>query len=100
MLEVALGQLETEVRGITRDIREVKNMLSTRYVSIEEFRPVKSLAYGLVGTVLLGVLVAVLALVVRSSGDHSPVIYQMAPNQPQPAPAVAPTAPPLPIPYP
>ena len=36
-----------------------------KYVTLEAFKPVQKLAYGLVGAVLLGVLIALLALVIK-----------------------------------
>ena len=54
----------TEIAGIKEDIKEIKKMLECSYVTIKEFSPVRAIAYGLVGTISLAVLGALIALVV------------------------------------
>lgn len=48
-------------------IGQLRKEIKECYVTKDEFTPVKLIAYGLVSTILLGVLGAMMALVVRAS---------------------------------
>ncbi len=50
---------------IKRDIAEIKEKLDQKYVSKEEFEPIKRIVYGLVGIVLTGVVVSIINVVVK-----------------------------------
>lgn len=66
-----LGKLRHELDTADRDIESKVSILETKvdrtYVKLIEFEPVRKIVYGLVGAVLLSVIAAVLALVIRSS---------------------------------
>lgn len=49
-----------------QDISDLKNELEGKYVTQEAFMPVQRLVYGLVGVVLLSVIGALVAIVVRT----------------------------------
>lgn len=50
---------------IQKDITEIKEKLERDYVTRQEFNPVKNVVYGMVGTMLLAVLGAIVALVIK-----------------------------------
>ena len=52
-----LERLETEVKNFRES--------AAKYVRIEEFLPIQRLVYGMVGLILTGFLVAIIALVVK-----------------------------------
>ena len=56
------------VRGFEEFKREIRNeikSLKNTYVTKAEFQPVRNIAYGFVGTVLLAVVGAVITLVIK-----------------------------------
>lgn len=60
--------LETTLKYIQRDIEEIKGDIKDMkedYITQAEFKPVKSLVYGLVSLTLTAVVGALLALVVK-----------------------------------
>ena len=60
-LKISFGKVETNIFTILSGIDEIKN----GYVRREEFTPVKSLVYGLVGVILTGCGAAILALILK-----------------------------------
>lgn len=50
---------------IQKDITEIKEKLERDYVTRQEFNPVKNVVYGMVSTMLLAVLGAIVALVIK-----------------------------------
>lgn len=71
MLELVQGRrfLDLErVPLICRDIAQIKEMLEKQGKSLvtqDQFWPVKTLVYGMVGIILMGVVVALMALVIK-----------------------------------
>lgn len=61
---VNLALMGNDLRYIKEKVTEVAENVNRNYVTKEEFGPVKSLVYGLVGIVLTSVVVAIVALVV------------------------------------
>jgi len=59
--------IATKLDYIQRDIEEIKQKLEGEYVTQDEFDPVKKIVYGMVGVVLLAVIGALVALVMRTS---------------------------------
>jgi hypothetical protein len=59
VLDAALSHLEI-------DVREIKTTIKERYVKRIEFEPVKGLVYCLVAGVLLAVMAAILAAVIKT----------------------------------
>lgn len=57
--------LANDVSYIRRDVTEIKNKLDQEYVTKEAFEPVKKLVYGLVCLILIGVVTAILAIVLK-----------------------------------
>ncbi len=50
---------------IQRDIKEIKERLEDEYVTRQEFQPIKNIVYGMVGIILMSVIGALLALILR-----------------------------------
>ena len=50
---------------IKEDIKEIKEIMNSRYVSKEEFDPIKKIVYGVVGLLLTSIVVALVALVLK-----------------------------------
>ena len=53
-----------DISHIKEDITEIKTLLEKNFVTTKEFNPVRAIAYGLVGTICLAVIGALIALVV------------------------------------
>lgn len=71
-LHIDNADLKTEVaiiyeklKTIDQTLIEIKTKLDADYVKHEEFTPVKSIAFGLVGTIVLGVVGALVAMVLQ-----------------------------------
>lgn len=66
-----LGYIEKDLRVMQQDIKDVKVLLQHDYVTKEVFDVrvgrLEKLAYGAVATILLAVLTAGLALIIRAS---------------------------------
>ena len=66
-----LGKLRHELDTADRDIESKVSVLEAKvdrtYVKLIELEPVRKIVYGLVGAVLLSVIAALLALVIRNS---------------------------------
>jgi len=60
-----LGRLDERTKLLMAAVEEIKLKLASAYVTQEEFKPIKTIVYGLVGLVLTGVFVALLDIVVR-----------------------------------
>jgi site-specific recombinase len=59
------GGVLASIKYIQRDIAEIKAKLDDKYVTKDEFDPVKRLVYGMAGAILLAVVAALLSLVIR-----------------------------------
>jgi hypothetical protein len=57
-------ELLVKMEDLKCSVNEINGSLNARFVSRDEFNPVRSIVYGLVGTSLLAVVGALLALVV------------------------------------
>ena len=67
-VEVQLALLVQEVKRLGDDIKDIKDLSKTDrtlYVTKDEFAPVKTLVYGMVGLILIAVVGAILALVLK-----------------------------------
>lgn len=58
--------LENKLDAVQDDVREIKEVLRGSYVTQDQFGPVRTIVYGLVGLILLSVVGALLTLVLRS----------------------------------
>jgi hypothetical protein len=64
-LRYDIGMVSESVKYIKEKVEKIEEKLEKDYVTQEAFAPVKNVVYGLVGLILVAVIVAVLALVIR-----------------------------------
>jgi hypothetical protein len=64
-LTTSVAVILSEMTSVKNDVREIKDRLEKDYVSQDQFTPVKNIAYGLVSTILLAVIGALVALVLK-----------------------------------
>lgn len=64
-IETKLAVMANNIEYIKTDIVEIKNQLKAEYVTREEYAPVKKLVYGMVGVILVAVVGALLALIIK-----------------------------------
>lgn len=62
---ITLAVLKTDLEYIKRRIDNIDATLKADYVTKDEFTPIKSVVYGLVGTILVAVFGALVALVIQ-----------------------------------
>ncbi len=60
-----LAVIATKIDNLKDDIAELKEKINTQLVTKDEFDPIKKVVYGLVSLILVGVIGAILALVIR-----------------------------------
>ena len=71
-VDVKLARIDERLRTVQESVEEIQNQFresgrlnTATFVTQQEFRPVKQIVYGLVGTLLTGVVIAVLAMVMK-----------------------------------
>jgi hypothetical protein len=57
--------IATKIDYMQRDVAEIKSKLDAEYVTQDQFEPVKKLVYGMVSIILVAVMGAIVALVIR-----------------------------------
>ena len=62
---IDLAVILSEMKSVKQDVRDIKEKLEKDYVTQDQFTPVKNIAYGLVSTILLAVVGALVALVLK-----------------------------------
>ncbi len=62
---VQLAVLVEQNKNIIQDLSEVKELIQTKYVTREEFKPVKQIVFGMIGVILTAILVSLIAMVVQ-----------------------------------
>jgi hypothetical protein len=63
--DVDLAVLAADVKNIKETVIRVECLIRSDYVTRTEFEPIKRIVYGLVTILLTGVVLAVLALVIK-----------------------------------
>ena len=53
-----------DIKELHEQVKELRHQMTNHFVTKAEFTPIQKVVYGLVGTVLVSVLVALLSLVV------------------------------------
>lgn len=56
--------IEVKLEFIIRELDEIKAKLEKNYVTAEEFKPVKTIVYGMVSLILIAVVGSIIGLVV------------------------------------
>lgn len=64
-LEIKLARIDERTRQTQNVIKEIKEKLDKNYVTQDEFRPVRSIVYGLVGLILTAFAGGIVAMVMR-----------------------------------
>ena len=62
---ISFEVIDTKLNFIMQSVKDIKQDLEKNYVTRMEFEPVKKVIYGLVGIILVAVVGAVIALVVK-----------------------------------
>jgi len=60
-----LAVIKEKVETMKSGIERIESRLERSYVTKEEFDPVKKIVYGLVGLILVAVVTALIALIIR-----------------------------------
>ena len=64
-LSEKLTKLGVDMDYVKDGVREIKDTIKRDYITRNEFEPIKKIVYGLVSLILMGVVTAVLALVIK-----------------------------------
>lgn len=64
-INIDLAVILNKVGYIEKEVTDIKTKLEKEYVTQDQFEPVKKIVYGMVGTILLAVIGAVITLVIR-----------------------------------
>ena len=59
------GRILADLDHIKTDVAEIKRVLESKYVTQDQFTPVRNIVYGLVGLILTAVVVALVAVVLK-----------------------------------
>jgi len=60
-----LARIDERTTILLAKVGTLEDLIQTKYVTRDEFQPVKAVVYGLVGVICLAVVSALIALVVR-----------------------------------
>lgn len=63
--QTQMAVIANDIAYIKRDVAEIKKTLAESYVTREEFEPIKKIVYGLVSLILVAVVGALVALVLK-----------------------------------
>lgn len=61
--EIKLAVLQNDMAYVKNKLDSIDEKVGSRYVSKEEFEPIKKIVYGLVGLILIAVVGALVSLV-------------------------------------
>ncbi|HAV42622.1 TPA: hypothetical protein DCX15_01205 [bacterium] len=64
-LQTAIAVIQEKIHNIFEIVQGIKKDLEKKYITRQEFDPVKKIVYGLVGAILLGVTGTILAMVLQ-----------------------------------
>jgi hypothetical protein len=71
VIESELGHVKQEVERVGAMVAGLDKKLDRQYVSRAEFQPVQRLVYGFAALLLTGIVLCLLALVLRGGGGHT-----------------------------
>lgn len=63
--ETKIAVMQEQIMGIKDTVERIEQKLENKYVSKEEFQPIKRLVYGCVSIILSSVIVAMVALIIK-----------------------------------
>ena len=64
-LSVTVAKIDERTKGLVSTVDKIEDNLSKKYVTQDEFKPVKALMYGLVGVILTSVMGSIILLVLK-----------------------------------
>ena len=62
---ISFEVIDTKLNFIMQSVKDIKQDLEKNYVTRMEFEPIKKIIYGLIGVILLAVVGAMVALVIK-----------------------------------
>lgn len=65
MSQITLETIANDIQWIKQEVETIKNALEKKYVTKDEFAPVKAIVYAGASIVLIGVFTAIVALVIK-----------------------------------
>jgi len=63
--DIDLAVVSRDIKYLIKSIDEINEVLKHKFVSQEEFEPIKRIVYGLVATILIAFVGALVALVIK-----------------------------------
>lgn len=63
--EVQIAVMANDIAYMKKKLDLIEEQVTSRYISKEEFEPIKRIVYGMVGLILVGVVGALLTLVIN-----------------------------------
>lgn len=63
--EITLALIKQDLKYIKESVDAMSQRLDKNYVTLDQFAPVKSIVYGMVGLILSSIVVALIALIIR-----------------------------------
>lgn len=63
--EIQIAVIANNIENIKADVKDIKFKLDSQYVTKEAFEPIRKIVYGLVSLILVGVVGATLAIVLK-----------------------------------
>ena len=67
-IKTTIALMSRDISYIKDEVKNISKRLEDDYVTKDAFDPVKRIAYGLVGLIVSGVILALLGLVIRVQG--------------------------------
>jgi hypothetical protein len=65
LINIDFAVFKNDLEYIKQDMREIKDLLSEKYVMIETFEPVRKIVYGLTGIMLVSIVSAIMMLIFK-----------------------------------
>jgi hypothetical protein len=63
--KIKLAVIANDISYIKTELKDISDKLEEQYVTKSEFDPIKRIVYGMVSLILIAVVVALLALVIK-----------------------------------
>lgn len=63
--EVLLARIDERTKRLEDDFLTLKDHITSKFVTKDEFQPVKAISYGLVGLICIAVVGALITLVIK-----------------------------------
>lgn len=60
-----LARIDERTKSMGKAVEDIKTMVTSNYVTQQEFKPIKTLVFGAVAIMLIAIVGAIVALVVR-----------------------------------